>query len=325
MPTEQAQAFLLHGVIIELRSRRAEMVQAAAQGWMSSWPRPGGHSRPQITARFHAPGEGQPPTIPDHLLLDCDWPGAECAADDHDLWLRRIATGTVCRADLDHSLIEAWVSDQDLAHFGTLAPGLLAFLLAVLLRNFGLFSSHAAGVSKDGRGVLIPAPGGTGKTTIALSLLLSGYQLLSDDLCLLRQRGERIEALRWPRDLGVCPETVDLLPALRPLVASKRPTEDKYQLSPEALRSPVFADSAPLELLLFPTPVEGPSRLEPMERFEALQRLIPCSLLPAHRASLGEHLTLLRRLVEQCRCYQLWSGNDVAGLAEQITPLLPPF
>jgi len=322
MPAERAQAFSLHGVIVELRSRRAEMVRAATEGWMSFWPRPDGHARPQITVYFHPPGEEQAPTIPDHLPLDRDWPGAECAADDRYLWLRRIDTGTICRANLEQSLIEAWISEQDLAHFGTLAPGLLAFLLAVLLRNFGLFSSHAAGVSGDGRGVLIPAPGGAGKTTIALSLLLSGYQLLSDDLCLLRQRGERIEALRWPRDLGVCPETVDLLPALRPLVASKRPAEDKYQLSPEAIRSPAYADSAPLELLLFPTPAQGPTRLEPMERFEALQRLIPCSLLSAHRASLGEHLTLLRRLVEQCRCYQLWSGTDVAELAELVTPLL---
>jgi len=44
---------------------------------------------------------------------------------------------------------------------------------------------HAAGVSKDGKASLFPALGGTGKTTLSLSLLRCGFLLLGDDLLIV--------------------------------------------------------------------------------------------------------------------------------------------
>ncbi len=41
---------------------------------------------------------------------------------------------------------------------------------------------HAAGVSRNGRGYLFPAHGGTGKTTFSMALLNQGFLLLGDDL-----------------------------------------------------------------------------------------------------------------------------------------------
>ncbi len=40
---------------------------------------------------------------------------------------------------------------------------------------------HAAGVSRDGRGILLIGKGGTGKTTLATALNARGWALLSDD------------------------------------------------------------------------------------------------------------------------------------------------
>ncbi|GIG39630.1 hypothetical protein [Cellulomonas phragmiteti] len=44
---------------------------------------------------------------------------------------------------------------------------------------------HAAGVTKDGEAVLLPAYGGTGKTTLSIALLAQGYRFLGDDLLLV--------------------------------------------------------------------------------------------------------------------------------------------
>ncbi|PYY40830.1 MULTISPECIES: hypothetical protein [unclassified Curtobacterium] len=41
---------------------------------------------------------------------------------------------------------------------------------------------HAGGVASDTKGFLLPAYGGTGKTTLSMSLMAAGYKLLGDDL-----------------------------------------------------------------------------------------------------------------------------------------------
>lgn len=44
---------------------------------------------------------------------------------------------------------------------------------------------HAGGVTKAGVGILLPAYGGTGKTTLSMALLNQGHKLLGDDLLLV--------------------------------------------------------------------------------------------------------------------------------------------
>lgn len=44
---------------------------------------------------------------------------------------------------------------------------------------------HAGGVTEDGKGVLLPAYGGTGKTTLSMALLNKGDKLLGDDLLIV--------------------------------------------------------------------------------------------------------------------------------------------
>jgi hypothetical protein len=49
----------------------------------------------------------------------------------------------------------------------------------------GILFLHAGGVTKDDEGILLPAYGGTGKTTLSMALLNQGYKLLGDDLLLV--------------------------------------------------------------------------------------------------------------------------------------------
>lgn len=49
----------------------------------------------------------------------------------------------------------------------------------------GVLFMHAGGVTKDGEGILLPAYGGTGKTTLSMALLSQGHKLLGDDLLLV--------------------------------------------------------------------------------------------------------------------------------------------
>lgn len=53
------------------------------------------------------------------------------------------------------------------------------------LRRHGLQLAHGAAVGLDGKGILLTAPGGSGKSTTSLSLVTQGWQYVSDDYCLL--------------------------------------------------------------------------------------------------------------------------------------------
>jgi hypothetical protein len=49
---------------------------------------------------------------------------------------------------------------------------------------------HAGGVAKDGKGYLLPAYGGTGKTTFSIALMSQGFDLLGDDLLIVDTKNQ---------------------------------------------------------------------------------------------------------------------------------------
>jgi hypothetical protein len=55
-------------------------------------------------------------------------------------------------------------------------------IMYLKLLEEGILFMHAGGVTKDGKGILLPAYGGTGKTTLSMALLNQGHKLLGDDL-----------------------------------------------------------------------------------------------------------------------------------------------
>lgn len=57
---------------------------------------------------------------------------------------------------------------------------------------------HAGGVTTDGIGVLLPAYGGTGKTTLSIALLSQGHRLLGDDLLLVDVEREEVHPYARP-------------------------------------------------------------------------------------------------------------------------------
>jgi HPr kinase/phosphorylase len=53
---------------------------------------------------------------------------------------------------------------------------------------------HATCVARDGRGVLLRGPSGSGKSDLALRLLEAGFELVADDQVLLAREGGRVTA-----------------------------------------------------------------------------------------------------------------------------------
>jgi hypothetical protein len=110
---------------------------------------------------------------------------------------------------------------------------------------------HGAGLKlTDGRGVLLIAPGGSGKTTLATALNAQGYALLSDDVVPVTLEGELL-GLGTPICLkaGSWPVLATLRPDILETHTIERFAQTVRYLPPlgEGSASPI-----PLSLLLFP-------------------------------------------------------------------------
>jgi len=60
---------------------------------------------------------------------------------------------------------------------------------------------HAASLSRNGRALILPAPPGSGKSTLCAALANRGWRLLSDELTLIDLRDGRLHALARPVNL----------------------------------------------------------------------------------------------------------------------------
>jgi hypothetical protein len=141
---------------------------------------------------------------------------------------------------------------------------------------------HGAGLKlTDGRGLLLIAPGGSGKTTLATALNAQGYALLSDDVVPVTLQGELLglgapiclKAGSWPLLAALRPDITDT-PAL------ERFDQTVRYLPPlgEGSEGPI-----PLGLLLFPCyqPSSGP-HCQALSPEAALQYIIEAEAVIRH-------------------------------------------
>ncbi|MFP5409873.1 MAG: HprK-related kinase A [Gammaproteobacteria bacterium] len=83
---------------------------------------------------------------------------------------------------------------------------------------------HAGAVEKHGRAVILPAPPGSGKSTLTAALMLSGWRLLSDELTLIDRKTGLIHAL--PRPVSLKNESIDIIRAFSEDAFINRPSHD---------------------------------------------------------------------------------------------------
>ncbi|WP_374436307.1 HprK-related kinase A [Inhella sp.] len=114
--------------------------------------------------------------------------------------------------------VQFWIDDQ--APFEPLprdqAPAMLEWGL-----NWSLAASahqwltlHAASLEREGQVVILPAPPGSGKSTLCAALALRGWRLLSDELTLIEPTN--LDALALARPVNLKNASIDLIRAFEP-------------------------------------------------------------------------------------------------------------
>jgi HprK-related kinase A len=182
---------------------------------------------------------------------------------------------------------------------------------------------HAAVVERGGRAMILPAPPGSGKSTLCAALTYAGWRLFSDEFALID------------------PTTGRVLPVSRPISLKEASIEIIRSRHPHAIFGPEGRDvegsrfvhvrppsdsvhraheGAPPGWVILPRYVAGrPTTLDRLPKAQALMQIADQSFNYNYLGSKG--FTCLAELVDQAVCYRLEYGDldDVLALLTRVT------
>jgi HprK-related kinase A len=95
---------------------------------------------------------------------------------------------------------------------------------------------HAAVVEKNGLAAILPAPPGSGKSTLTAGLVLSGWRLLSDELTLIDRKTGLIQPL--PRPVSLKNQSIDVIRQFAPSAYINRASRDTIKGTVAHMRPP---------------------------------------------------------------------------------------
>jgi HprK-related kinase A len=95
---------------------------------------------------------------------------------------------------------------------------------------------HAAVIEKDGKAVILPAPPGSGKSTLCAALVSKGWRLLSDELTLVRL--DTGELVPLPRPISLKNASIDIIRHYAPASVFSPVVDDTVKGSIAHLKAP---------------------------------------------------------------------------------------
>lgn len=167
------------------------------------------------------------------------------------------------------------------------------------------FSIHAASLERNGRAIILPAPPGSGKSTLCAALAARRWRLLSDELTLLDPQSLRANALARPINLKNA--SIDLLQMFVPTAGWSPETYDTEKGRVAHMRPPVDSvarmdEQALPRWIVFPRYVAGAEPLlTPRSKTATFMPLAENSF---NYGTLGRTgFEVIARLLDQCDCY----------------------
>jgi len=164
---------------------------------------------------------------------------------------------------------------------------------------------HAAVVEKGGDAVILPAPPGSGKSTLCAALVNRGWRLLSDELALVRVSDGSIVPL--PRPVSLKNQSIDIIQNFAPDAIFSRPVNDTQKGTVAHMKAPAdsvirAAETALASWIIFPKyQVGSPTQLESLPQSRAFMRVADHSF---NYSLLGvPGFETLARLIDGCPCY----------------------
>lgn len=165
---------------------------------------------------------------------------------------------------------------------------------------------HAAVVERNGRAALLPAPPGSGKSTLCASLVLRGWRLLSDELALYDMDSGMVYGMSRPMNLKN--KSIDVIQQFAPETAMTAPMPDTTKGTVALVRPPTdsvvcCAEPAHVHWIILPKyEAQAPPELVPYGRARTLMLLAEQSFNYDIQGKTG--FDALGKLVDQTQCFQ---------------------
>lgn len=184
---------------------------------------------------------------------------------------------------------------------------------------------HAAVLEKHGRALVLPAPPGSGKSTLCAGLAHRGWRLLSDELTLIDPHSGHVVPL--PRPVSLKNASIDILRNFAPAAVFNAPVHDTIKGTVAHMRAPADAmaradESAVPGWIVLPQFEAGAAaELAPMSRAHGLMALIENAFNFDLHGRRG--FTVLGDFVDSCDCYRFRYGTldqAVAGCESLLAP-----
>ena len=203
------------------------------------------------------------------------------------------------------------------------------FLLLGLTYLFSyqcLFDLHGAAIADRGIGYVFLGKSSSGKSSMALNLVHQGWNYASDDSLLLKSNGKGVEVLSFRKNFYIDLEVASKYPELCTLVSKKdNAAGSKRFFDLEKVYPNQFQPSIVPRVLIFSkiTP-DQKSFIQLQSKGQALANLLKQSIsIFFNRQAVTQHTQILKNLIDQCKCYQLFAGRDLYDEPDKILKILP--
>lgn len=164
---------------------------------------------------------------------------------------------------------------------------------------------HAAVLEKHGRATILPAPPGSGKSTLCAALMLRGWRLLSDELTLIRLSDGHIVPL--PRPVSLKNGSIGVIARFQANAVLSRPVTDTVKgtvahLKPARASVESAALACRAATIVFPLYQAGArTSMAPLAQARAFMRVADNAF---NYSVLGERgFDVLANVVDGARCY----------------------
>ena len=181
----------------------------------------------------------------------------------------------------------------------------------VTTHAFEYLTLHAAVVERGGRAAILPAPPGSGKSTLCAALIHRGWRLLSDELALVSLHDGRLSALARPVSLKN--RSLDVMRRFEPSVVFSAETQDTSKGTVAHMKVPRdqlrrMDEPALPAWVVFPRYVaDAPPKLTPHDKADAMIELGRNSFNYSVLGRAG--FDALAGLVTACDCFDFSYGH----------------
>ncbi|MCV2353139.1 HprK-related kinase A [Paucibacter sp. B2R-40] len=164
---------------------------------------------------------------------------------------------------------------------------------------------HAASLERNGQVVILPAPPGSGKSTLCAALALRGWRLLSDELTLIEL--DSLQAHALARSINLKNQSIDVIQGFEPAAVWSPETYDTTKGRVTHLVPPVSSVDRMLETaqprwIVFPRYVAAAEPLlTPRSKVQTFTHFAENAFNYSILGELG--FETVDRLIRQCDCY----------------------